>query len=186
MKGNLGRGGSSGDDTRGVSQAVSVVLLIAIVALLAAGVGTYFVAFGGELDEPAPRFAPLVTYDDELDGDGQKLTVTHESGDRIPTDRLSVRIQDAVVHNGSDPGARTRARFEDGAIEAQVGETFRSPDTIELNASAFVAANDGQPLGSNESVDLSAAAVRIVWESDSSTRTAVIFEWHGPNRNTTT
>lgn len=186
MKRNWGSGGSGGSNTRGVSQAVSVVLLIAIVALLAAGAGTYFVAFGGELNEPAPRFTPLETYDDEFGDDGQELTITHESGDRISTNRLSVRVQDAVVHNDSDPDARTRARFEDGAIEAQVGETFRSPKTIELNASTFVAANDGQPLGSNESVDLSAAAVRVVWASDSDAQTATIFEWHGPNRDTAT
>lgn len=167
-------------DSRAVSQVVGIALLIAIVVLLVGAVGTYLTGFSGELDEPPPRFAPSVKYNDSYVGNAQSLTVTHQSGSVIPTDDIRLRIRDATVHDPSNPTARTRAVYQGDALENQLGQNFTADETFVVNKTSFRKPN-GDPLGSNEYLNLSEAEVRMVWSSADGTRTSIIFEWRGPN-----
>jgi hypothetical protein len=172
------RGGAS--DARGVSQVVGIALLIAIVVLLVGATGTYLTGFSGELEEPPPRFAPSVKYNHSFVGDAQSLTVTHQSGSTIPTDDIRLRVQDATVHDPSNPSSRTRAVYQGGVLESQAGQNFTADETFVVNKTAFRKPN-GNPLGTDEYLNLSEAEVRMVWSTADGTRTSIIFEWRGPN-----
>lgn len=167
-------------DARAVSQVVGIALLIAIVVLLVGAVGTYLTGFSGELEEPPPRFAPSVKYNDSFVGNAQSLTIAHQSGAVIPTDDVRFRVKDATVHDPSNPSSRTPAVYEGGALDAQAGQNFTVRDVVVLNKTAFRKPN-GNPLGSNEYLNLSEAEVRMVWSTADGTRTSIIFEWRGPN-----
>jgi flagellin-like protein len=160
---------------RGVSEVVGVVLLIGMTALLVGGVGVYLFQYGDGLQDAGPSFSPSTTYNDSVIGDGQTLRITHRSGDPVPTDEVSLRIQDATTESG------TPLEYSGNALETQVGEAFTSSETVVLNRTAFTTGS-GAPVTGSRHLDLGAAAIRIVWTTEDGERSEIIYEWTGPAR----
>jgi len=172
MSGNAGE--------RAISPVVGIALMIVIVVLLVGAVGTYLTGFSEELDDPAPRFSPSIKYNDTYRGNGQALTVSHQSGSVIPTDDIRIRVKDASIYDSTSPSAdEPRAVYEGNVLEEQLGQNFSASETFVLNKSVF-RTDGGSTLGSDEYLNLTEAEVRMVWTSADGSRTAIIFEWRGP------
>ncbi|WP_424016675.1 type IV pilin [Halorientalis pallida] len=160
---------------RGVSEVVGVVLLIGVTALLVGGVGVYLFQYGDGLPEAGPSFSSSTVYNDSTAGDGQTLRITHESGDPVPTEEVSLRIQDATTESG------TPLEYRGNALERQVGEAFTASETLVLDRTAFTT-RSGSPVTGSQHLDLGEAAVRIVWTTENGKRSEIIYEWTGPDR----
>ena len=88
---------------------VAAVLLVALVVLLAAGVGA--TALAVERPDPPPRAAFAV----DADGSG-RIAVTHLAGDRLPPEAVSLRVRvdgEPIAHQPPVPFFAARG-FESG------------------------------------------------------------------------
>lgn len=94
-------------DGRAVSPVIGVVLLVAIVVILAAVVGTFALELGDSTREPAPT-ADFSFEKTELSGQPDELTITFESGDSIPNTELYVTADVQVQHESGSPGPADR------------------------------------------------------------------------------
>ena len=144
---------------RGVSPAVGVVLLVAIVVLLAAGAGA--LAFG--LTDRQPSAPATEVALNQVDG-GDSYELVHESGDQVDGDRVTIRgVADPDALTGTELVAGTTVSlspvaetitvvWEDGtsapstyilaefAVDpSSVGERFRSGAVFTGRASGVVA-----------------------------------------------
>jgi FlaG/FlaF family flagellin (archaellin) len=160
---------------RGVSEVVGVVWLIGMTALLVGGVGVYLFQYGDGVQESGPSFSPSTTYNDSDAGDGQTLRITHRSGDPVPTEEVSLRVQDATTERG------TPLEYGGSALERQVGEAFTASETLVLDRTAFTT-RSGAPVTGSQHLDLGEAAVRIVWTTENGKRSEIVYEWTGPDR----
>jgi flagellin-like protein len=85
----------AGASERSISPVIGTILLVAIVVVLAALVGTAALGFGEETDEPDPTLSIDSAFEatDEVDPHW-RFTITHQSGDNIPPDELKIRLTD--------------------------------------------------------------------------------------------
>jgi len=71
------------NDDDAVSPVIGVILMVAITVILAAVIASFVLGLGdGQQETPTASF--------DFDYDGTDLTVTHESGDKLDADRLSI------------------------------------------------------------------------------------------------
>jgi flagellin-like protein len=75
-------------DDSAVSPVIGVILMVAITVILAAVIGSFVLNLGGSLQQTAPQASFGFDYDDN--GSAGFVVVTHESGDTIDADRLTV------------------------------------------------------------------------------------------------
>lgn len=169
-----------------VSTVVGVILLVAIAVLLAGAVGTLVFGFGDDLEQPPPGFSPRITYNDTFKGDGEWLRVVHKSGAVIETDSVRLSVEYAESVNESDPSDIDDVEYTGDVLETQAGSNFTASKRFVLNKTTFVEAGDGQPLNSDEYLDLSEAIVRVIWTTPDGERSEIIFEWRGPDADTNT
>ncbi|ELZ97980.1 hypothetical protein C440_01993 [Haloferax mucosum ATCC BAA-1512] len=73
-------------DSRAVSPVIGVILMVAITVILAAVIGTFVLGLGDQIGNAAPQASFSFDYDDSA----SKLTITHESGDAIDDELVSV------------------------------------------------------------------------------------------------
>ena len=106
---------SKGGVRRGVSPVVGVILLVAITVTLAAVAAGFVLTI--DVNEPPPDADFSVVEETDGDGDIERLVVTHQGGESIPEDELS------VTYTGDHLGTVTR-NPSDG--------TFSTGDTIEV------------------------------------------------------
>ena len=105
---------------RGVSEVISVILLVAIVLLLATTVSVTFLGVVEDFNEPAPRVADSTgEFEPELASpDNQIVRITHAAGE-------SVAVEDvAIIVRASGPDVDTKVRFvnlpaEDTSFDAE-------------------------------------------------------------------
>jgi flagellin-like protein len=161
----------TGDD-RGVSPVIGIVLVVAITVVLVGVTAVYLTDVGGETDQPAPRLLVDTDYNGTFAGNGQYLTLTHESGEKIATDSIHLDIEDAKVRSG---GSTTGpAEYDGNAIQTQAGSEFTASETVSIDRTLFVDGS-GNALSGSEYVMLDGATVRIVWESEDGTRSEIIY-----------
>jgi len=80
---------------RGVSPAISVILMAAIVIILAAVIGAFVLGLGEETEEPAPVVTAeldrgITDNSPPLEGGTRKITISHEAGDTVPVSELRI------------------------------------------------------------------------------------------------
>ncbi|WP_058367657.1 type IV pilin [Haloparvum sedimenti] len=80
-------------DDRAVSPVIGVILMVAITVILAAVIGTFVLGLGDSLQQSSPSASFGFDYDEN--GSDYNVTVTHEGGDSIPIDQLSVAFTNA-------------------------------------------------------------------------------------------
>jgi flagellin-like protein len=85
-------------DDDAVSPVIGVILMVAITVILAAVIGTFVLGLTDGLGDDPPRTSFTFDYDDGVTGsactlsaDDGELTVTHDGGDGIAEDRLSLK-----------------------------------------------------------------------------------------------
>lgn len=71
-------------EDRAVSPVIGVILMVAITAILAAVIGTFVLGLGDSLQNKSPSASFSFSYS------GDDVTVTHNGGDSIDGDRLTV------------------------------------------------------------------------------------------------
>ncbi len=146
------------DDDRAVSPVIGVILMVAITVILAAVIGTFVLGLGDQVQSTTPQASFGFETSDVGDNtdDNDQVAITHESGDSIETNSLTVNIAGTNVYeqgtsqtgsisglsevsntwNGEDVSAgKTFAVEEDGtATDLWGGETtvrviYNSPDS---------------------------------------------------------
>lgn len=135
---------TSSSDDRGVSPVIGVILMVALTVILATVLGTVVLDFASGVSEQPPQAA----FDYEFEG--ENVTITHISGDRIDNATLKVQIGEKRVLGDS---------VDDGW-----SDTITAGDSVKINRTA---------VGANKNT------VRIIWQnpSSSSANTLDSREW---------
>jgi flagellin-like protein len=133
-------------DDDAVSPVIGVILMVAITVILAAVIGTFVLGLGGSVQETAPQAQFTFDYD-ETAGD---LKITHDGGDAINEDRLSVN--DSSVDQSSTP-PKSSTVSNGGQVSAGDSFTYNLAPTD---------------------------SVRVVWESQSGDNSATLAQFEGP------
>jgi len=156
---------------RGISTVIGVVLMVAIVVVLAAVVGTFVLNIGQQQPRNAPQVAIVADYSKTTSPNGEYLNLSVGSGDTVQRGELSVTVRDARDSSGND------VSLTGDPIQAQAPTEVRSGTEITINADQF------SGIGPSEHLDLSEATLRIVWEpaTGEETNTYVIYRWPDPS-----
>jgi flagellin-like protein len=106
------------DEENAVSPVIGVILMVAITVILAAVVGSFVLGLGS-----SSSVAPQASFD--FDYDGTEVTITHDGGDTIDADDLTVTgsSSDAILVATADD-----ISAGDKLVDAQTvtsGETIR-------------------------------------------------------------
>lgn len=81
-------------DEDAVSPVIGVILMVAITVILAAVIGTFVLGLGGQTET-----APQASFSFDK-GAGNTVTITHESGESIPTDSDTVEVTGDIALPG--------------------------------------------------------------------------------------
>ncbi|WP_396611911.1 type IV pilin [Haloferax sp. S1W] len=147
-------------DDEAVSPVIGVILMVAITVILAAVIGTFVLGLG-EQTESAPQASFSFQYNQSTD---DYLNITHESGEAISSDQLSVSTGvnfDSIGNDSLNKKSATWTEIRGGtAIDVKAGSAV----TITGNSSTL----DDQ-------------TVRVVWSSESGSSSATLQKWTGPD-----
>ncbi|ELZ88554.1 type IV pilin [Haloferax sulfurifontis] len=117
-------------ESRAVSPVIGVILMVAITVILAAVIGTFVLGLGDQVGDTAPQASFSFDYDG-----AQEITITHESGDSIASDQLSVVIPSDLStpviskNDGSDDNMNAGETI---VVELDTGETLDDGDEVRL------------------------------------------------------
>jgi len=132
-------------DDDAVSPVIGVILMVAITVILAAVIGTFVLGLGDQVSETAPQ----ATF--SFDYDGSELTITHESGEQIDGDLVTI-MGDVNVSSSnnkwSDLGSGTISAGESVVIQSSGGDAFTQDETV-----------------------------RVVWTSESGSTSSTLQSW---------
>jgi FlaG/FlaF family flagellin (archaellin) len=142
-----------------VSPVVGVVVMLAVLVLLAAIVGTFLMDFG-DREEPPPQVA--FSYDYDFD---RNLTITVAGGDSFNSDRVTV-----------DSFNSSLVIFQGTGLGKYVGETWTDADA-DISGPERVTAGDEVQL---DDIQYPGFELTIVWTSSSGERSAIIGSATGP------
>ncbi|AKU09700.1 MULTISPECIES: type IV pilin [Haloferax] len=133
-------------ESRAVSPVIGVILMVAITVILAAVIGTFVLGLGDQVGDTAPQASFSFEYDDSAD----ELTITHESGDAISFDDLSVSETSAAGVSDETLG------------DANSDGNMNAGDTIVIEFDADLSGGD---------------EVRLVWTSESGSNSATLQKY---------
>ena len=123
------------EDREAVSPVIGVILMVAITVILAAVIGTFVLGLGDQVGETAPN----ANWQTEFDNETNMVTFTHNGGDQVDPDELTVSPEDDIEAGGA--GA-------DGDGTVTVPGPITAGDEIEVEV---VEGDDG--------------TINLVWES---------------------
>ncbi|WP_324662299.1 type IV pilin N-terminal domain-containing protein [Haloarcula sediminis] len=159
------------DDGVGAFVAGISLIVAAAIVLTTTTTAAFVLGVQGGTDDAPPQVN--FTYEYSQHGHGN-LTIGHESGERIDPSTVEITA-DAPFRPapGNDSGTGHRSPVESYPLDgAAAGSDWVGGDAGAGTAFGIV----GESPGSLETI-----TVRIVWESPSDSRTAVIGEWRGPS-----
>jgi len=133
-------------DDSAVSPVIGVILMVAITVILAAVIGAFVLNLGQGVQQTAPQASFNFDYADDV----YNVTVTHETGDSIPSSELNVTSSGTIKYGNSDT-------FESLSGDVSAG------DSATYNSSAWT----GQTF-------------RVVWESENGENSATLSESTAP------
>ena len=108
------------EDDNAVSPFIGVILMVAITVILAAVIGTFVLNLGDNLQQSSPT--ATFSFDDAA-GNDDNVVITHDGGDTIPADRLTVKCGSGTESNwDTDPAS---AGTTHTCTDASVGETIK-------------------------------------------------------------
>jgi flagellin-like protein len=151
-------------DDDAVSPVIGAILMIAIVVVLAATIGTFVLGFGGTLDRaPQAQFTidaadDVAAFDTNPGGSGDVVNVTHAAGDTIDPSRIVIHVDDETITG--DASSAT------GALDAGNSIPWSSPvgagDTMVITEDS-----GGGPIQEGN-------RVRVVWRGPEGGSSAVL------------
>ena len=156
-------------DDSAVSPVIGVILMVAITVILAAVIGTFVLNLGGSVSQTTPQASFGFDFEEGSDTVGDNVTVTHETGATIDSDRLNltatVDIDIADSTANVDPSAESSS---EGFSEA-LGEG------VSVGAGSTVYA------GSGTDEELNGETIRVVWSSETGESSATLSEYTAPS-----
>jgi flagellin-like protein len=138
-------------DDSAVSPVIGVILMVAITVILAAVIGTFVLGLGDQVQDTSPQASFNFDFSSTSTGE---VTITHDGGDTLEGDRLTVVNSDSW---SSEP-------------------SFASGD---VGAGTSVTGTNGDGSGSAEA--WSGEEVRVVWESADGSNSATLGQTEAPN-----
>lgn len=141
------------EDNDAVSPVIGVILMVAITVILAAVIGTFVLGLGDQVQQTSPTSQFTFDYDStEIN-----LTVTHDGGDGIPAEELSVS---GDINTSGDTDL-TNGQTWDKASAYGIGSSVTAGDSVEIGI---------DPAASNPEV-------AVIWNSVDSDRSSTLAEW---------
>ena len=157
-------------DDNAVSPVIGVILMVAITVILAAVIGTFVLNLGGSVSQTTPQASFGFNYDDKATGNDDVVSVTHETGDTIEADRLSLAATKNVDIATAQTDINTSGTSSsESFIESDNG--FSSGTTVGAGDTVYAGGND----------DLGGVTFRVVWNSDTGENSATLSEWTAPD-----
>jgi flagellin-like protein len=112
----------SGDEDRGVSPVIGVILMVAITVILAAVIATFVLGLGESVSQTAPQ----VTVDWDYNESGSYVNATHNGGATLTNDSLSLSASGSSTTLVPGTLDEYEAGDEIGSFESvSDGETLR-------------------------------------------------------------
>ena len=136
-------------DDSAVSPVIGVILMVAITVILAAVIGSFVLNLGGSLNDTAPQASFGFDY-----GNDTSVNVTHQSGDTIDVERLSVNASGGVSVSVDDPW--------EGTVGAGDTARYRTSD------------------GGGGNPDWNGETVRVIWTSQNDENSATLSQSTAP------
>jgi flagellin-like protein len=152
------------DDDRAVSPVIGVILMVAITVILAAVIGTFVLGLGDQVSQTTPSASFQFDYD-RNENINDTLTITHNGGDTLSTNEVTITANDGFRLNDSDASPDWNG---DGSVPwANVSS---SGSDISAGSSATI-----------NSEDMRDYTVRVVWQAAEGDSSAQLGTWNGPN-----
>jgi len=115
-------------ESRAVSPVIGVILMVAITVILAAVIGTFVLGLGDQVGDTAPQASFSFDYDG-ID----TVTITHESGDAIDFESLSVSETSDETSSTVDNDGDSDGNMDAGdSIEVTFGGSLVDGDEVRL------------------------------------------------------
>ena len=149
-------------EKRAVSPVIGVILMVAITVILAAVIGTFVLGLGESVQStPQAKFA--------FDYQNDNVTITHEGGDAIPSEELSVTGSSNLTY--------------------QLDNGNPADDTLPNASVSFESMGAGDEVSAGTSVTMTKATsgnfntdtVRVVWSDLDTDKSATLSKWSGPD-----
>jgi flagellin-like protein len=151
-------------DDDAVSPVIGVILMVAITVILAAVIGTFVLGLGDQVSNTSPQASFTFDFDEgsagsaDCDtalnaggGDPGALSITHDGGDQINEDRLSVSDGSNSIDDLNDDNCGIADGTDVGA-----GSSFSVETTTQ-------------------------DTIRVIWSSANGGDTATLGKWTGPD-----
>ncbi|NHN65336.1 flagellin-like protein [Haloarcula quadrata] len=151
------------DDDSAVSPVIGVILMVAITVILAAVIATFVLGLGDSVSNTAPQASFSFNYD--TDEDPNQLDITHNGGDTIEAQLLSV---------SSDED------FKDPDDDVTDSRSAAWSDFDAFSEGSQIAAGNTLTIAEEGSSDFDQATVRVTFQSEEGDTSATLAEWTGP------
>ena len=164
------------NDDDAVSPVIGVILMVAITVILAAVIGTFVLGLGDQVSDSAPQ----ANFNYQFQN-GSAVTITHDGGNAIDDNRLSVLVAGTSVYEGD---GTTSGNFQDTSVCADNNFGDSGTDSVDNwggSSTDDVTAGSTVRLVDSDGTtgDCSGEEIRVVWSSPSSgdTNTLAQAEW---------
>jgi flagellin-like protein len=158
-------------DEDAVSPVIGVILMVAITVILAAVIGTFVLGLGSQTASAPQAQFTFGEDDDAFGAGGDALNITHDGGDSIPADTLSVQVNGDALWDGSATPQAQADPDGDGNNEISTTNTagWSSGDLSAGNQ--LVIAESGTDTGD---YIVSGNTARVIWSAPNSDTTNTI------------
>lgn len=183
-------------DERAVSPVIGVILMVAITVILAAVIGTFVLGLGDQVQETSPNaqfgeeqgtFSTTATGGGGVfsaDTDYTTLDISHESGNQLNSETLSVTVNGDQAYAPGSTVDLTTVDASDGADAVQAAGTAWSNTDNEISAGqdVTIVGSSATPSSTDGFFDLDNAltdgdTVRIVWESSGGGQSDTLYTY---------
>jgi flagellin-like protein len=186
-------------DDDAVSPVIGVILMVAITVILAAVIGTFVLGLGDQVSNTSPQASFTFDHEDNDATTQDRLTITHDGGDKITASQISFSVQgaegaDADVTYSDSVGMISDNTWEDlgSSGDVSAGSQVEINGTVVeytgstgtkgiLDGSAADQDSDQGGTGDYDYLQLEGATVRVTWASSNGGDTATLGKWTGPD-----
>jgi flagellin-like protein len=164
-----------GDDDA-VSPVIGVILMVAITVILAAVIGTFVLGLGDQVSDSSPTASFNFDFADQTE-----VSITHDGGDAIDDNSLTVKINGTNVYEGAGgTGTGNNGDIVDTVSSNICGGDYDMDNsgTADDGWSSDVTAGSTLTLDATNG-DCGSSDIRVVWSSSSGGDTATLgkAEW---------
>jgi len=145
-----------GDEDRGVSPVIGVILMVAITVILAAVIGTFVLGLGDRVSDAQPT--ATFNFDYSTAGNSDTIVeIAHDGGDAVKDDQVDVKVGGTSVYDsGSFDGT-----FGDDESNSNWDGDITAGNRLKIDGDG--AFSDGD-------------TVKIIWQAEGSDKTGIIGE----------